>query len=86
MQLKLKGLDLVSLRDWLLARLPPDAALTPRLLLSVSGGVDSMVLWALIRAARIPHEILHVNFGLRAEESDGDEGLVRGEAREYDVV
>lgn len=45
-----------------------------------------MVLWALIRAARIPHEILHVNFGLRAEESDGDEGLVRGEAREYDVV
>jgi len=42
----------------------------------VSGGADSVALLHLIHAAGIPCAAAHVNYGLRGEESDGDEQLV----------
>ncbi len=47
-----------------------------RLLLAVSGGIDSMVMAWLFREAGINHSIAHCNFSLRGEESDGDEEFV----------
>jgi tRNA(Ile)-lysidine synthase len=46
-------------------------------LLACSGGCDSMVLACLLSEAGIDFEAAHVNYGLRGEESDGDEALVR---------
>ena len=48
-----------------------------KLLLAVSGGVDSLSMAELCLGAGIPFEVGHCNFSLRAEESDGDEQLVR---------
>lgn len=47
-----------------------------RILLAVSGGIDSMVMASLFREAGIDHEIAHCNFSLRGRESDGDERFV----------
>ena len=47
-----------------------------RVLLAVSGGIDSMVMAHLFREAGIDHSIAHCNFSLRGEESDGDEKFV----------
>src|SRR5690554_2946804 len=44
--------------------------------LACSGGVDSMVLAFLMHRAKLPFEILHVNFHLREEDSNRDEILV----------
>jgi tRNA(Ile)-lysidine synthase len=52
-----------------------------RLLLAVSGGVDSMVMARLFRDAGIRHSIAHCNFSLRGKESDGDEEFVAEYAR-----
>ena len=51
----------------------------PRVLLAVSGGVDSMSMANLFlhSALRPSLAVAHVNFGLRGAESDGDEALVR---------
>ncbi len=48
-----------------------------RVLLAVSGGVDSMVMAELFIRAGIGIGVAHCNFGLRGAESDGDEQLVR---------
>ncbi|MCM0060579.1 MAG: tRNA lysidine(34) synthetase TilS [Algoriphagus sp.] len=48
-----------------------------RYLLACSGGLDSMALAHLLHAAGISLELAHVNFGLRGEESDGDEEFVK---------
>lgn len=45
-------------------------------LLASSGGIDSMCLGNLLTKAEIPFEIAHVNFGLRAAESDADEDFL----------
>jgi tRNA(Ile)-lysidine synthase len=52
-----------------------------RVLLAVSGGIDSVVMVRLF--ALLPHEvaIAHCNFQLRGPESDGDEDFVRSLAR-----
>ncbi|MDR3329545.1 MAG: tRNA lysidine(34) synthetase TilS [Prevotellaceae bacterium] len=47
-----------------------------RLLVGVSGGVDSMSLLHLLLTAGYHVGVAHCNFGLRGEESDGDERLV----------
>ena len=57
-----------------------------RLLLAVSGGVDSMVMAWLFREAGISHAIAHCNFSLRGEESDGDEAFVAEYALKNNIV
>ncbi|MEP1033674.1 tRNA lysidine(34) synthetase TilS [Ekhidna sp.] len=47
-----------------------------KVLLAVSGGLDSMVMANLFLAVEIPFAIAHCNYGLRGEESDGDEAFV----------
>ena len=48
-----------------------------KLLLAVSGGIDSMVLLDLFYKLRFDICVVHCNFQLRGKESDGDEMLVR---------
>ena len=52
-------------------------------LLTVSGGVDSIVLVDLFYRAGFKAGIAHCNFGLRNEESDGDEAFVTALADTY---
>lgn len=56
-----------------------------KILLTVSGGVDSMVMMALTAAAGYHFGVAHCNFQLRGAESDEDELLVENEARRYGV-
>lgn len=56
-----------------------------KLLLTVSGGVDSMVMMSLTAAAGYQFGVAHCNFQLRGTESDEDEVLVETEARRYGV-
>lgn len=49
-----------------------------RVLLAVSGGVDSMTMASLFHdSGAVSFSVAHVNFRLRGAESDGDESLVR---------
>lgn len=48
-----------------------------RILLAVSGGVDSIAMVRLFKDAGFNFGIAHVNFGLRGAESNGDEQFVR---------
>ena len=50
-----------------------------------SGGRDSMVLLHLCLSARIQPVVLHVNYGLRGQESDDDEKFVRALAHEHNL-
>jgi tRNA(Ile)-lysidine synthase len=54
-------------------------------LLAVSGGVDSVVMSALFRQAKLHFAIAHCNFGLRGVVSDQDEAWVRALAQQYGV-
>lgn len=54
-----------------------------KVLLAVSGGMDSVVLCDLTAEARLPFSIAHCNFGLRGAESDRDEQFVRHLAAAY---
>lgn len=56
-----------------------------KVLLAVSGGVDSMVMLALFAQSGYDTGVAHCNFRLRAEESDEDELLVEKEAGRYGV-
>src|SRR6187431_1701485 len=56
-----------------------------KLLLAVSGGVDSVVLCELCKQAGYDFAIAHCNFKLRGEESDRDEQFVRALAAKYTV-
>lgn len=56
-----------------------------KLLLAVSGGVDSMVLTHLFKALNYNIAIAHCNFNLRGEESDGDENFIRKYAQENNI-
>ncbi len=49
---------------------------TGRILVAVSGGVDSVVLAHLCKSAKFNFAIAHCNFNLRNDESDGDEEFV----------
>ncbi|HEV3412929.1 MAG TPA: tRNA lysidine(34) synthetase TilS [Puia sp.] len=54
-----------------------------RLLLAVSGGLDSAVLCELSHRVGLDFTIAHCNFGLRGAESDRDEGFVRQLGKRY---
>ena len=56
-----------------------------KILLTVSGGVDSMVLMSLTAAAGYRFGVAHCNFQLRGKESDEDELLVEHEAKRLGV-
>jgi tRNA(Ile)-lysidine synthase len=48
-----------------------------KLLLAVSGGLDSMVLFTLLQLIKQPFEVAHVNFKLRGLESDEDANFIK---------
>ncbi len=47
-----------------------------KVLLAISGGIDSVVLAHLCKNAKLQFSMAHCNFNLRGEESDGDENFV----------
>ena len=49
-----------------------------KVILALSGGIDSMVLAYLLLKTKVQFVAAHCNFHLRGEESDGDEKFVRG--------
>lgn len=56
-----------------------------RFLLAVSGGKDSMALFSIFSNLNLDFAVAHMNYGLREEESDKDELLVRKVAEERKV-
>ena len=59
--------------------------LTEKILLGVSGGIDSMVLCDLFLKSGFNFGIAHCNFQLRYDESDGDEQLVKNYANKHNI-
>jgi tRNA(Ile)-lysidine synthase len=59
---------------------------TDRILLAVSGGVDSLVMYDLFLKNGFELGLAHCNFGLRGDESDGDEEFVNKLAEEKGVT
>ncbi len=57
-----------------------------RVLMAVSGGIDSMVMSDLFLKAGIETGIAHCNFSLRGKEADKDEMLVRKYAEDHNIV
>jgi tRNA(Ile)-lysidine synthase len=56
-----------------------------KMLVAVSGGIDSVVLLHLLFTNRCQIEVVHCNFSLRGEESDGDEQFVKKLAEKYNI-
>jgi len=59
--------------------------LSNRFIISVSGGLDSIVLLHLCRKLKLNFVIAHCNFKLRGEESDSDEKFVKKIAKKFKV-
>lgn len=56
-----------------------------RLLLAISGGVDSMVMLDLFQKTDFEMAIAHCNFQLRGQESDGDQAFIEKYAKENNI-
>ena len=72
-----------SFRDYLFSACGFTADST--IFVGVSGGVDSVVLCHLLKQNGISFGMAHVNYGLRGDESEGDEKFVAELAKEYGV-
>ncbi len=59
---------------------------TDKILLGVSGGIDSMVMLHLFRQSGYQVGVAHCNFQLRGVESDEDENFVRRNCRQWDIA
>ena len=57
-----------------------------KILLAVSGGIDSMVLLILFMQTKNQIAVAHCNFGLRGDESDGDNVFVRNFCSENNIL
>ncbi|MBR6878626.1 MAG: tRNA lysidine(34) synthetase TilS [Bacteroidales bacterium] len=57
-----------------------------KLILALSGGIDSMVLADKLLKAKADFVVAHCNFHLRGEESDGDEQFVREYASQHGLM
>ena len=57
-----------------------------KILLAVSGGVDSVVMWDLFDRLKVNYVIGHCNFHLRGEDADLDEKLVKEMAEKYNAT
>lgn len=58
---------------------------TDRLIVAVSGGLDSSLLCALLKESGYAFEMAHCNFKLRGAESDRDEQFAKSLSLKYDV-
>ncbi|MCS6824311.1 MAG: tRNA lysidine(34) synthetase TilS [Cytophagaceae bacterium] len=56
-----------------------------KILVAVSGGIDSVVLCDVLYKKKYTFDVAHCNFGLRGEESDGDESFVRELCQKWGV-
>ena len=56
-----------------------------RIILAVSGGIDSVCMAGLFHEARYNFSIAHCNFGLRGQDSEEDEDFVKKIAKKYNV-
>ena len=54
-----------------------------KLLLAISGGIDSMVLLDLLSKTDADFSLAHCNFKLRGKDADADEAFVRSESKKY---
>lgn len=70
---------LIQWKKYFSSLLPRDT----KVLLAVSGGMDSVVMADLFYKTKIPATIAHVNFHLRGEESNRDEQFVEALAASY---
>lgn len=58
---------------------------TDKLLLAVSGGVDSMVMLFLFQQIDVPVAVAHCNFKLRGKDSDGDQKMVKEYCEQHHI-
>lgn len=57
----------------------------PKLLVAVSGGIDSSLLWYVIEQSQAPYAVAHLNFCLRKNESNLDEEMIVAKAKQLNV-
>ena len=57
-----------------------------KLLLAISGGIDSMVLLELCHELKLDVRVAHCNFQLRGNESDEDEKFVKSQCEKLDIL
>ena len=55
------------------------------IVVGVSGGLDSMVLLHILHQCNVPLRVAHVNYSMRAEQSDNDEKLVAETCRKLEL-
>jgi tRNA(Ile)-lysidine synthase len=57
-----------------------------KLLLAVSGGMDSMVLWHVLHHLGQHYSVAHANFQLRGDAANADEALVQAQAQHWNII
>ncbi len=57
-----------------------------KLLLGLSGGIDSIALFHLLRLSKFTFEVAHCNFNLRKSDSENDEKFVKKLCSKYNII